>query len=78
MHTLYSSFIKCKSQLVELRYPEMSRVGASDIINVNNREEESLRQVVLGAKFLDDNKPKRYLKSGFAQFQTSSILFSFT
>ena len=79
MHTLYSSFIKCKSQLVaiELRYPEMSHVGASDIYNVNNREEKPLRQVVLVAKFLDDNKPKRYLKSGFAQFQTSSILFNF-
>ena len=25
------------------------------------------------AKFLDDNKPKRYLKSGFALFQTSTI-----
>ena len=55
----------------------MSHVGASDIFNVNNREEKSLRQVVLGAKFLNDNKPKRYLKSGFALFQTSSILFNF-
>ena len=26
---------------------------------------------------LDDNKSKRHLKSGFAQFQTSSILFNF-
>ena len=55
----------------------MSHVGVSDIFNVTNREEKSLRQVVLVAKFLDDNKPKRYLKSGFALFQTSSILFNF-
>ena len=42
-----------------------------------NREEKSLRHVAMVAKFLDDNKPKRHLKSGFAQFQTSSILFDF-
>ena len=30
------------------------------------------------AKFSDDNKPKRHLTSGFALFQTSSILFNFT
>ena len=42
-----------------------------------NREEKSLRHVAMVAKFLDDNKPKRHLKSGFAQFQTFSILFSF-
>ena len=29
------------------------------------------------AKFLDHNKPKRHLKSGYALFQTSSILFDF-
>jgi len=29
------------------------------------------------ATFLDDNKPKCHLKSGFALFQTSSILISF-
>ena len=55
----------------------MSYVGASDIFNVNNREEKSLRQVVLVAKFLDDNKPKHYLKSAFALFQTSPILCNF-
>ena len=42
-----------------------------------NREEKSLRHVAMVATFLDDNKPKRHLKSGFAQFQTSSILFNF-
>ena len=35
------------------------------------REEKSLRHIAMVAKFLDDNKPKRPLKSGFALFQTS-------
>ena len=30
-----------------------------------------LRHVAMVAKFLDDNKSKRHLKSGFALFQTS-------
>ena len=42
-----------------------------------NREEKSLCHVAMVATFLDDNKPKRHLKSGFAQFQTSLILFNF-
>ena len=42
-----------------------------------NREEKSLRRVAMVAKFFDDNKPKCHLKSGFALFQTSSILFNF-
>ena len=42
-----------------------------------NREKKSLRHVAMVAKFLDDNKPKIHLKSKFALFQTSSILFSF-
>ena len=42
-----------------------------------NREEKSLRHVSMVAKFLDDNKTKKSLKSLFALFQTSSILFSF-
>ena len=29
------------------------------------------------AKFLDDNKPKHHLKSEFALFQPSAVLFSF-
>ena len=41
-----------------------------------NREEKSLRHVAMVAKFLDDKKPKRHLKSGFALFQTTSILFN--
>ena len=42
-----------------------------------NREEKSLRHFAMVATFLDENKPKRHLKSGFALFQTSSILFNF-
>ena len=42
-----------------------------------NREEKSLRHVAMVAKFLDDNKPKVHLKSKFALFKTSSILFNF-
>ena len=40
-----------------------------------NREEKSLRHVAMVAKFLDDNKSKRHLKSGFALFQNLPILF---
>ena len=42
-----------------------------------NRGEKSLRHVAMVAIFLDDNKPKIHLKSEFALFQTSSILFNF-
>ena len=44
------------------------------------REEKSLRHVAMVAKFLDDNKPKRHLKSGFALFHWKlhrSYLISF-
>ena len=40
-------------------------------------EEKSLYHIAMVAKFLDDNKPKIHLKSKFAVFQTSSILFNF-
>ena len=43
----------------------------------HNREEKSLRHVVMVAKFLDDNKPKIHLEIKFALFQTSSMLFNF-
>ena len=36
-----------------------------------------LRHVAMVAKFLDVDKSKRHLKSGFALFQTTSILFNF-
>ena len=41
------------------------------------RKEKSLRHVAMVAKVLDDNKPKKSLKSLFALFQTSPILFNF-
>ena len=41
------------------------------------REEKSLRHVAMVAKFLDDNKPIKSLKSLFALFQSSPILFTF-
>ena len=40
-------------------------------------EEKSSRHVATAAKFLDDKKSKGHAKSGFALFQTSSILFNF-
>ena len=42
-----------------------------------NRQEKSLRHVAMVAKVLDDNKPEIHLKSKFALFQTSSVLFNF-
>ena len=36
-----------------------------------NREEKSLRHVAMVETFLDDNKPKKSLKSLFALFQIS-------
>ena len=44
------------------------KVLISEAKNALNREEKSLRHVAMVAKFLDDNKPKRNLKSGFALF----------
>ena len=41
------------------------------------REEMSLSHVATVAKFLNENKPKRSLKSEFALFQTTSIFFNF-
>ena len=52
-------------------------MGTLHCLTFDNREETSLRHVALVAKFLDDNKPKRHLKSGFALFQNSSMLFNF-
>ena len=53
-------------------------VGAySRKYGMHYREEKSLRRVAMVAKFLDDNKLKRRLKSEFALFQTSSILSNF-
>ena len=41
------------------------------------REEKSLPHVAMVAKFLDDDKPTKSLKSEFALFQTLLILFNF-
>ena len=41
------------------------------------REEKSLHHIAMVAKFLDDNKPLKSLKSLFTLIQTSPILFSF-
>ena len=43
-----------------------------------NREEKSLRHVAMVAKFLDDKKPIKSVKSLLTPFQTSPILFNFT
>ena len=43
----------------------------------NTNREKSLRHAGIVAKFLDDKKPKTSLKSPFALFQTSPILFNF-
>ena len=51
-------------------------VGPRDKVDVY-RKERSLRHVAMVATFLDDNKPKRHLKCGFALFQTSSSLLNF-
>ena len=43
----------------------------------SNRKEKSLRHVAMVAKFLDDNKPKKLLKSLFALLHRSySISFN--
>ena len=48
----------------------------SCVLFYQNWEEKSLRHLAMVAKFLDDRNRKRHLKSEFALFQTSSILFS--
>ena len=40
-------------------------------------EKKSLRHVAMVAKKVDDNKPKKSLKSLFALFSTSPTLFNF-
>ena len=47
-----------------------------NIVTVVNRE-KSLCYVAMVAKFLDDNKPIKSLKSLFALIQTLAILFNF-
>ena len=48
--------------------------NSSDSVDFTGyREETSLRPFVMVAKFLDDNKPIKSLKSLFALLQTSPI-----
>ena len=51
-----------------------NRRGTGFNTRAKSREEKLLHHIAMLAKFLDDNKPKRHLKSGFALFQTSSTL----
>ena len=44
---------------------------------LTNREVKSLRHVAIVTNVLDDNKPKKSLKSRWALFQTLPILFNF-
>ena len=50
--------------------------GCLTIKHKLNREEKSLHHVAMVAKFLDDNKPIKSLKSLFALFETSPILLN--
>ena len=50
--------------------------GCLTIMHKLNREEKSLHHVAVVAKFLDDNKLIKSLKSLFALFQTSPILLN--
>ena len=52
-------------------------VTAAMLLPQNNREEKSSRQVAMVARVLDDDKPIKSLKSVFALFQASPILFNF-
>ena len=61
-------------------FPDSLTCGKAKAILLNctnNRKEKSLRHVAMVAKFLDDNKPIKSLKSLFARFQTSLIVFNF-
>ena len=68
-----------KEEVVALSFAEkwskLAQVGFSSIPLY--WEGKSLRHVATVAKFLDDNKPLKSLKSLFALFQTSPILSNF-
>ena len=61
--------IKDTTQSSLIRLPYSSCLQQIPIIVLANREEKSLHHVATVAKFLDDNKSKHHLKSGFALFQ---------
>ena len=62
--------VKAKYRMISKKFSGMRSIR-------EYREEKSLRHVAMVAKFLDDNKPKKSLKSLFALSQTSPILFIF-
>ena len=72
--TKLSAFLLRLSDPLNDPPPFLSGLSA---VYLRNREEKSLRHVAMVAKFLDDNKPIKSLKSLFALFQTSPILFNF-
>ena len=52
-------------------------VTVAMLLPQNNREGKSSRHVAMAARVLDDDKPIKSLKSVFALFQASPILFNF-
>ena len=64
MKATLSMSVRLGQSGVELHY------GAFFLVNAMERGSR-LRHVAMVAKFLDDNKSKCHLKSGFALFQTS-------
>ena len=74
IHFLSDVFVAVAS--LDLKVP--NKEGRTRLVLTHpNREDKSLRHVSMVAKFLDDNKPKKSLKSLFALFQTSPILINF-
>ena len=82
-HYYFLHFLNCYKPLKWLCYTQEVVICTgshySDMYNprLTNREEKSLRHVAKVAKFLDDNKPVKSLKSLFVLFQTLPILFNF-
>ena len=72
MHNVHAEivFLVCFVTFLLFRIPVLaSQVPlylSPDLFWPFNREEKSLRHVVMVAKFLDDNKPKCHLQSEFA------------
>ena len=56
-------------KLVLLRLKSLDEYNNLHIKSLKSRVEKSLRHVAMAAKFLDDNKPRKSLKSLFALFK---------
>ena len=69
-------FLQRRKRLLQLAL--LFPVCNQDQTRGHNREEKSLRHVVMVAKFLDHNKQKIHLKSKFALFQTRSLHRSYS